>query len=100
VTPSFCNTTAPVTVESELCGVQAKLFPETQYEYFRSRELVVPASVATLAEVLYVPLADRSVDTKPIPPICWTIPEHEHPPSATVLQLTLSKPRFCITLAA
>ena len=79
----FWSTTEPVAVGFVLCGAMVMLFPETQYEYG-----VLPSSVSTLPEGLYVPLVDGPMDGNPIPPVCWTVVGHVHPPPAADVQLT------------
>jgi hypothetical protein len=62
------------------------MLPETQNEYNASPESLEIATV--LPEVETLPLVDGEADSRPIPPVCWMVAEHEHPPSAVAAQLT------------
>jgi hypothetical protein len=67
-----------------LCGVQAILFPETQYEYFFSLSVVT-----TLPEVVYLPVVVGSTDSNPSPAVCLMVAGQVHPPPlAAFLQFT------------
>jgi hypothetical protein len=44
--------------------------------------------VSTPADVVYMPLVVGLLDAKPIPPVCWTVPEQLQPPLAASAQVT------------
>jgi hypothetical protein len=87
-------------VGSVLCRVMLSVFPETQYEYCVTYWVSWSVVVSTLPELVYVPLADGYKPNDPSPPVCWTVPEHEHSPCAVPMQLASAKPRFTTTRAA
>jgi hypothetical protein len=48
--------------------------------------------VITLLALVNMPLADAELDTTPIPPACWTVAEHAHPPPAAVVHVIEAYP--------
>jgi hypothetical protein len=83
--PLPCRTTVPVRIGLALSGVTVSVLPDVQYEYCGpgGDEVVI-----TLLPVVSMPLADAELDTTPIPPACWTVAEHAHPPAATAVHVT------------
>jgi hypothetical protein len=86
--PLPCRTTVPVRVGLVLSGVTVSVLPDAQYEYCGPCAEVV----ITLAEVENVPFAGAESDTTPIPPVCFTVAEHAHPPPAAAVHVIEAYP--------
>ncbi len=46
----------------------------------------------TLPEAVNMPLAEAEPETTPIPPACWMVAEHAHPPPAASVHVTEAYP--------
>jgi hypothetical protein len=76
----------PVTIGLVLCGVKVSLLFATQYENC----VLSWVLVMLVPAVVKLPLVCGSEVTKAIEPVCLTVAEHVHPPSAESTQDAVS----------